>query len=204
MQQQTHNHAGFWIRFIAYLIDSFIVSLIVFPIALVLAIALPQQIELSVPLDILTTTTVVEQRIDNGKTTTIIKKDVLGLKEYYFKKVSETVGETKQSNTTMIDHQSKLPISMMTSSDLGFYFFFIYMILLEGSVLQASLGKKILKLKVVSEAGEKIAYSQAIARNLLKILSGIILFIGFMMVGWTIKKQALHDKISKTLVIYSN
>jgi len=86
----------------------------------------------------------------------------------------------------------------------GFYFFFIYMILLEGSVLQASLGKKILKLKVVSEAGEKIAYSQAIARNLLKILSGIILFIGFMMVGWTIKKQALHDKISKTLVIYSN
>ena len=71
----------------------------------------------------------------------------------------------------------------------------------ESSVWQASLGKKILGIKVTTITGNRPTIFQAIARNLLKILSGITLFFGFMMAGWTSNKQALHDKISNMLVI---
>ena len=56
-------------------------------------------------------------------------------------------------------------------------------------------------LKVVTDTGEKPDLAQCAARNLLKILSGITLFIGFFMSGWTDKKQALHDKIPSMLII---
>lgn len=35
-----------------------------------------------------------------------------------------------------------------------------------------------------------------------KFLSAIILGIGYLMVIWNPKKQALHDKIAKTYVVY--
>ncbi len=56
-------------------------------------------------------------------------------------------------------------------------------------------------IKVVTSAGGKPTIFQAIARNLLKILPGMIFFIGFMMAGWTSKKQAMHDKIPSMLVV---
>ena len=49
--------------------------------------------------------------------------------------------------------------------------------------------------------GGKPSWPEAAARNVLKVLSGIILFIGFFMAGWTDKKQGLHDKISGMLVV---
>ena len=34
---------------------------------------------------------------------------------------------------------------------------------------------------------------RALGRNALKILSAIPLFFGYLMAGWTAKKQSLHD-----------
>ena len=42
---------------------------------------------------------------------------------------------------------------------------------------------------------------RALGRNLAKILSGLILCIGFLMVAFTGKKQGLHDMIAGTLVV---
>lgn len=63
-------------------------------------------------------------------------------------------------------------------------------------------GKLILGLRIVNEDIKFIGIPKAILRYICKILSAIILGIGYFMIGWTQKKQGLHDKIAKTYVIY--
>jgi len=58
-----------------------------------------------------------------------------------------------------------------------------------------------LGLKVTDMNGEKLDFSKSLIRNLGKIISGIILYIGYIMAGFTEKKQALHDMIASTLVV---
>jgi uncharacterized RDD family membrane protein YckC len=72
----------------------------------------------------------------------------------------------------------------------------------ESSRWQATIGKKLMKIKVVDLNGHRISFGQAIGRYLSKIVSCLTFCIGYMMAGWTEKKQALHDKIAGTLVIY--
>jgi len=76
-----------------------------------------------------------------------------------------------------------------------------YFTLLESSKWQATIGKKLLKLQVTDENGNRIGFGRANARYWLKIISAIILGIGFIMAAFTEKKQALHDIIAKTLVV---
>ena len=77
----------------------------------------------------------------------------------------------------------------------------LYYTLLEASGWQATLGKKALGLKVETEGGKRISWGVANARYWSKIISALILFIGFLMAAFTEKKQALHDKIAGTLVV---
>jgi uncharacterized RDD family membrane protein YckC/outer membrane lipoprotein-sorting protein len=79
-------------------------------------------------------------------------------------------------------------------------FYWIYMTALESSSWQASIGKKVLGLKVTDEAGNRIGFGRANARFWSKVLSGI-LCIGYIMVAFTKKKQGLHDKIAGTFVL---
>lgn len=76
-----------------------------------------------------------------------------------------------------------------------------YFALMESSSLQATLGKKLVGLKVTDLAGNRISLGRAVGRFLGKILSMMTLYIGFMMAGWTRKKQALHDMVAGTLVV---
>jgi len=62
-------------------------------------------------------------------------------------------------------------------------------------------GKLILGMRIVNEKGEYIGIPMAILRYIGKIVSGIILGIGYFMIGWDEKKQGLHDKIAQTYVI---
>ncbi|MBF0417306.1 MAG: RDD family protein [Magnetococcales bacterium] len=71
----------------------------------------------------------------------------------------------------------------------------------ESSRWQATLGKKMFGLRVTDEQGGRIGFGRANTRYWCKILSTLILFIGFVMVAFTKKKQGLHDKIADTLVI---
>jgi uncharacterized RDD family membrane protein YckC len=77
----------------------------------------------------------------------------------------------------------------------------LYYALLESSAWQATLGKKALGLEVTDIQGMRIGFGRASGRFFAKIISGIILFMGFVMAGFTEKKQALHDMIAGTLVI---
>jgi uncharacterized RDD family membrane protein YckC len=76
-----------------------------------------------------------------------------------------------------------------------------YFIYLESSEKQATLGKMVMKIKVVSLEGNRIGPETAAIRYLGRILSSAILLIGYFMAGFTEKKQALHDIIAKTLVV---
>ncbi|MEH7514257.1 RDD family protein [Gottfriedia acidiceleris] len=75
-----------------------------------------------------------------------------------------------------------------------------YFAIFESSSHQATLGKRIIGLKVTDQKGEKISFGRASGRHFAKIISSI-LFIGFIVAGFTKKKQALHDLIVSTLVV---
>lgn len=76
-----------------------------------------------------------------------------------------------------------------------------YFAVMESSSSQATLGKMALGVKVTDLHGRRITLGRAIGRYLGKILSGLILAIGFIMAAFTEKKQALHDMIAGTLVV---
>jgi len=65
----------------------------------------------------------------------------------------------------------------------------------------ATPGKMVLGLKVVRPDGSGIQIGRAIGRYFSKILSGMILYIGFIMVGFDAEKRGLHDMICDTRVI---
>jgi len=87
---------------------------------------------------------------------------------------------------------------------LGIVIQWLWFTLAESSKWQASLGKKLLGLKVTDENGERIGFGKANGRYWSKIISGMLFGIGFLMVAFTQKKQGLHDKIAGTLVIRAN
>jgi uncharacterized RDD family membrane protein YckC len=89
-------------------------------------------------------------------------------------------------------------------STIGFYTFVIgllYFPLMESSRLRATLGKLACGLVVVDEDGRQLGFSRAFGRNLGKVVSAAILMIGFLMAGWTQRKQALHDMMAGCLVL---
>lgn len=79
----------------------------------------------------------------------------------------------------------------------------LYGIVLECSSLQATIGKFVMGIQVTDMNGNRITLLRSTARNLSKILSAVILYIGFLMAAFGEKKQALHDRISHCLVINS-
>ncbi len=77
----------------------------------------------------------------------------------------------------------------------------LYYSLTESSSWQATLGKKALGLTVTDLEGRRISFGRATGRYFAKYLSTVILGIGWLMAGFTEKKQALHDMIAGTLVL---
>jgi uncharacterized RDD family membrane protein YckC len=78
----------------------------------------------------------------------------------------------------------------------------LYYALSESSSWQATLGKKMLNLKVTDMTGQPISFGRASGRFFAKIVTGMIpLAIGYIIAGFTEKKQAIHDMIASCLVL---
>lgn len=152
------GYAGFWLRFVAYLIDS-VVSSVAFIILLI-------------PLFVLTGVGGVLSKIGSG----------------------EDIGED-------------------AAALLGFGFLFgfvgiilvvswLYFALSESSSWQATPGKKLLNLQVTDTDGRRLSFGRASGRFFAKMITGMIpLGIGYIMAGFTEKKQALHDMIAGCLIL---
>jgi len=77
----------------------------------------------------------------------------------------------------------------------------LYYALMESSNKQATLGKLALGIVVTDLNGQRISFGRATGRYFGKIVSGMILSIGYIMAGFTEKKQALHDIMASCLVV---
>ncbi len=151
------NYAGFWLRFVAYLIDDLIIGAIGFFVALPF-------------IGGIIFSGISMEHLNNSDAGTFlgvagILGSVLGL--------------------------------ILSSIAVGW----LYFALMESSKNQATLGKMALGLKVTDMEGNPVSFGRASLRYFGKILSGMIMMIGYIMAGFTEKKQALHDIIAGCLVV---
>jgi len=98
-------------------------------------------------------------------------------------------------------------LSWLIEDNLLFYVsmlitYMAYHILLEMSSWRGSVGKKVLKLEVHAEDSDIDPLKRTLIRNFLKILSISLLFFGFLMASFDRRRQTLHDKISKSIVVF--
>ena len=146
------SYAGFWLRFVAYLIDVVVIWIVFLPIYLILAAALG---------------------LNMGSIAQNPDAAALG----------STVGIL-------------LGVEFLAVAGV-----WIYYALMESSGWQATIGKKVLGLRVTDLNGDKITFGRASGRFFGKLISSMILMIGYLMAGFTEKKQALHDMLASCLVL---
>jgi len=91
--------------------------------------------------------------------------------------------------------------TLATSNFIDLIIVWLYYALQESSPKQATLGKQALGIYVTDLDGNQITFLKATLRYFAKILSTLILFIGYIMVAFTEKRQGLHDMIAGTLVL---
>jgi uncharacterized RDD family membrane protein YckC len=77
----------------------------------------------------------------------------------------------------------------------------LYWPLMECSSRQGTLGKRAIGIVVTDIDGRHISFARAVGRNLGKIVSAIIYYVGFIMIAFTKKKQGLHDITANCLVV---
>jgi uncharacterized RDD family membrane protein YckC len=65
----------------------------------------------------------------------------------------------------------------------------------------ATLGKLAVGLRVIRHSGAPITWGLAIGRYFARVVSSMILYIGFLMAVWDEEKRGLHDRICDTRVI---
>ncbi len=96
---------------------------------------------------------------------------------------------------------SNKPTGLLVSYVLLFW---LYYAIFESGPWSATPGKRLLKIRVVTEDNRKLSFWRASGRTFSKYLSGLVLLIGYLMAAWTERKQALHDLLARTLVVKSN
>jgi uncharacterized RDD family membrane protein YckC len=152
------RYAGFWIRFVAFVIDAIILNIAGFIIRLPLAmIGLGGSAALG-------------SRIQNPEDVAAIIPMIVGM-----------VG---------ISILIQLVLSIVYN---------VYFLTSRG----ATLGKMALGLKVIRADGGPISMGLALGRVFAEVLSGLTLYIGFIIAGFDSEKRSLHDRICDTRVIYS-
>ncbi len=155
------KYAGFWLRFVAYIIDAIILNILQW----ILILPLLGAVGLGI-----------------------------GATSDGFDFSSMTEGDIIAMATAVMG-------VIFAGGLIGIVVNILYFALMQSSKLQATVGKLALGLKVTDAKGGRIDLVKAIIREIGKIVSGIILMIGYIMAGFTEKKQALHDMIASTLVV---
>lgn len=101
----------------------------------------------------------------------------------------------------LIFHGSIFSTDDFSPTDALFLFIELsYFVLLQSSSWQTTVGGWILGFKITDYEGNRISLLRALLRELAAFVSVVLLGVGFFMIGWTKKKQGLHDFIAKTLV----
>jgi uncharacterized RDD family membrane protein YckC len=84
---------------------------------------------------------------------------------------------------------------LYAAGNIGYQIFFL-------GKYGATPGKMACGLRVVTAEGNKIGYGRATGRVFAEMLSGMICYIGYLIVAFDDQKRALHDHICNTRVVY--
>jgi uncharacterized RDD family membrane protein YckC len=95
-------------------------------------------------------------------------------------------------------------MAIMTMVFISTLIKWLYFAIMESSRHQGTVGKLVLKIKVTDTSGQRVSFARATGRYFGKILSGMIIMIGYIMAGFTERKQALHDILANCYVIKEN
>ena len=76
-----------------------------------------------------------------------------------------------------------------------------YWALFESSALQATPGKRYLKIRVADDMGARMGLKRATLRSAAGLVTVLTGFLGFLMAAFTTRSQALHDRLSHTYVV---
>jgi uncharacterized RDD family membrane protein YckC len=145
----ARRYAGFWIRFVAFVIDAIIIGVV--------------NIVLTIPL-----------------------------------RLTSFVSLTSDPSAALSAGLGMIGISVLVSMALAIAYNAYFL-----STKGATLGKQILGLKVIRSDGGPISVGRAIGRYFSQMVSGMILYIGFIIAGFDSEKRALHDYIVDTRVIHT-
>lgn len=77
----------------------------------------------------------------------------------------------------------------------------LYFAISESSSRHGTFGKRAVGIGVFTVEMQPVSFGRATGRYFAKALSGMIIYIGFIMAGFTRRKQALHDMIASTVVV---
>ena len=80
-------------------------------------------------------------------------------------------------------------------------FFWIYFAYQDSSVSQGTVGKQAMNITITDHNGNRISFARATKRLAGKIMASLPFFAGFLPIFFSKKRQGIHDKIAKTLVI---
>ncbi len=93
------------------------------------------------------------------------------------------------------------PGRLAVSGSISGVLAFIYFIVLEAT-MGATLGKRLLGLRVVKEDGSAIGWGGSIIRNLLRIIDGLFIYLVGAIIVWnTQRRQRLGDILAHTVVV---
>lgn len=77
----------------------------------------------------------------------------------------------------------------------------VYGCIAESGRQQATIGKKLMDIRVGDALGNRISFSTAFLRNMAKIISTLPLFMGYLYLFINKKQQCLHDVMAHTVVV---
>ena len=110
--------------------------------------------------------------------------------------VAETVGGSTASGFELEGTPALVVILLTFVASL------FYMSLTEGLWNGQSLGKKLMGIAVVGEDGKRCRFSQALKRNILRLVDGFALYIVGLVLAWRSEKnQRFGDRMAGTLVV---
>ena len=92
-------------------------------------------------------------------------------------------------------------VHFRSGSGLHTIFFIVYEALLIAYWNGQTIGKKAMGIRVVSAGGAPVPVGMAFARAVMKIVSGMVLLLGYLWMLWDPNRQTWHDKVAQTYVV---
>jgi len=166
----TPSPAGFWKRYVAYFVDIVI---------------------LYIAVEVLSTIYFSFQAQSEMETL---------MQLYNSLKAGSATGEQPDPYVLMQQLENILVPALIFSTAVYFILGGIYFSVMESSRHQATIGKRMLGIKVTNAKGEPIKLPQSIGRYCAASLSWITLNLGHALAAWTPERRALHDYIASTRV----